>query len=142
MTTERFKPSGPKSRSMKSNTSRPRSPMSAITLTSAEVLRAIIPMRVLFPTPDPAKIPTLCPLPILSNPSIALTPILIGSSTLGRFKGLEGNRNVELYAILVGINDPSNGCPNPSRTFPSNSDPTCTLSGFPVPTTSQPGPMD
>ena len=50
-------PVGPKSRSMNSFTSRPRSPISAITLTSADVYRAIIPKVTLLPTPDPAKIP-------------------------------------------------------------------------------------
>ena len=40
---------------MKSRTSRPRSPTSAITFTSASVFRAIIPRSVLFPTPLPEK---------------------------------------------------------------------------------------
>src|SRR5665213_4564926 len=40
-TTERFRPASPRSRSRKSRTSFPRSPTSAITLTSAAVLRAI-----------------------------------------------------------------------------------------------------
>ncbi|MNC27428.1 hypothetical protein D3C75_756000 [compost metagenome] len=140
-TTERCSPSGPRSRSMKSSTSLPRSPIKAITFTSAEVLRAIMPIRVLLPTPDPAKIPTRWPLPIVSKPSIALTPILIGSCTLGRFSGLDGMLNVELCGIRAGMSEPSSGCPSPSRTLPSSSEPTCTLRGLPVPTTSQPGPM-
>src|SRR5665213_4598776 len=70
-TTERFRPASPRSRSRKSRTSFPRSPTSAITLTSAAVLRAIIPSTVDFPTPDPAKIPTRCPFPTVSSPSIA-----------------------------------------------------------------------
>ena len=56
-TTERFNPSSPRSFSINSRTSRPRSPMRPMTFTSAEVLRAIIPKSVLFPTPLPAKIP-------------------------------------------------------------------------------------
>ena len=52
------KPSGPRSFSMNSSTSRPRSPIRAMTLTSAAVFRAIIPSNVLLPTPEPAKMPT------------------------------------------------------------------------------------
>ena len=55
-------------------TSLPRSPISAITLISAFVFLANIPSKVLFPTPDPAKIPILCPLPTVIRPSTALTP--------------------------------------------------------------------
>ncbi|MNJ55014.1 hypothetical protein D3C77_504850 [compost metagenome] len=90
MTTERSSPSGPKSFSIKSSTSRPRSPTSAITLTSADVLRAIIPISVLLPTPEPANMPTRWPLPIVRRPSIALTPILIGVNTRGLFSGFIG----------------------------------------------------
>ncbi|MNP40256.1 hypothetical protein D3C76_1338840 [compost metagenome] len=95
MTTERARPSGPKSRSIKSNTSRPRSPISAITFTSAAVFRAIMPSKVLFPTPEPAKIPTRWPLPTVRSPSMARMPTLMGSSTLGRFNGLLGTLWVE-----------------------------------------------
>ena len=73
-TTERAIPSGPRSRSMNSRTSRPRSPISAITLISALVFRANIPINVLFPTPEPAKTPIRCPFPTVISPSTALTP--------------------------------------------------------------------
>ena len=53
ITTERFKPSGPKSSSMNSCTSRPRSPTRPITETSALVYRAIIDSSTDFPTPEP-----------------------------------------------------------------------------------------
>ena len=56
-TTERFIPSSPRSRSTNSRTSLPRSPISAMTLISALVFLANIPISVLFPTPEPAKIP-------------------------------------------------------------------------------------
>ncbi|MNW06237.1 hypothetical protein D3C71_2026070 [compost metagenome] len=72
---------------------------------------------------------------------MALTPILIGSCTRGRFNGLEGILKVELCGIRAGMSDPSSGWPNPSSTLPSSSEPTCTLNGLPVPTTSQPGPI-
>ena len=66
-TTERRSPSAPRLRSMNSSTSRPRSPISAITLTSARTLRAIMPSSVLLPTPLPEKMPTRWPLPIVSR---------------------------------------------------------------------------
>jgi len=56
--TDFLTPSGPKDSSMKSRTSRPRSPTRQVTTTSASVLRAIWPMSVDLPTPEPAKRPT------------------------------------------------------------------------------------
>ena len=60
--------------SINSLTSLPRSPIKAITLISAVVFFAIIARVVDFPTPEPAKIPTLCPFPIVFKPSIAFKP--------------------------------------------------------------------
>ena len=57
MTIERFIPSVPRISSINSLTSRPRSPIRAITFKSAEVFFAIMPRVVLLPTPEPAKIP-------------------------------------------------------------------------------------
>ena len=62
------RPSGPRSRSMNSRTSRPRSPSSAITLTSAVVCRAIMPSSTLLPTPLPAKMPMRWPRPEREQP--------------------------------------------------------------------------
>ena len=56
--TDFFRPSSPRTFSINSRTSRPLSPIRAITLTSDFVERAIIPIRTDFPTPDPAMIPT------------------------------------------------------------------------------------
>ena len=64
---------------MNSLTSLPRSPISAITFISAKVFLAIIPSKVDLPTPEPANIPILCPLPQVKNPSIAFTPSGSGS---------------------------------------------------------------
>ncbi len=86
--TERAKPASPRSPSINSRTSRPRSPIRAITLMSALVLRATIPNNVLLPTPLPAKIPTRCPLPKVNKPSIALTPTLSGFAIRWRCRGL------------------------------------------------------
>ena len=51
----------------------------AMTLMSARTWRAIIPRRLLLPTPLPPKIPTLCPRPQVMNPSMARMPQPIGS---------------------------------------------------------------
>jgi hypothetical protein len=48
--------------------------MSAITLTSAAVWRAIIPRSTDLPTPEPAMTPTRWPLPVVSMPLIARMP--------------------------------------------------------------------
>jgi hypothetical protein len=52
----------------------PRSPMRAMTLTSALVLLAIMPSRVDLPTPEPANMPMRWPLPRGRRPSSDLTP--------------------------------------------------------------------
>ncbi len=83
-TTERASPSGPRSSSMNSRTSRPRSPTRAITVTSASVPRAIIDSREDFPTPDPAKSPTRWPRPTLTSVSRARTPSGSGESIRSR----------------------------------------------------------
>src|SRR5437764_1168846 len=54
-------PSGPKSSSMNSLSSRPRSPTKAITVTSASVLRAIMAIKIDLPTPEPENMPMHCP---------------------------------------------------------------------------------
>ena len=70
----RFMPSSPRSFSTNSRISRPRSPTRAITLISAFTFLAIMPIKVDFPTPEPAKIPIRCPFPMVFKPSIALMP--------------------------------------------------------------------
>ena len=52
--------------------------MSAITFTSAELARAIVPSSVLLPTPEPPKIPILCPRPQVSRLSMARIPVASG----------------------------------------------------------------
>jgi len=74
-TTLRFNPSSPRSFSMNSRSSRPRSPTRVMTFTSADVLRATMPSRVDLPTPEPEKMPTRWPLPRVSRPSMARTPV-------------------------------------------------------------------
>ena len=87
-TTERCKPSGPIASSRNSPTSRPRSPTSASTVRSAEVPRVIMPISVLLPTPLPPKMPTRCPRPQVSKPSIARMPQPSGERIGERSSGI------------------------------------------------------
>ncbi|MPN57957.1 hypothetical protein SDC9_205653 [bioreactor metagenome] len=75
---------------MNSRTSLPLSPISAMTLISALASLAIIPKVVLFPTPEPAKIPILCPSPQVKKESIALTPVDSTSLILLLLRGSGG----------------------------------------------------
>ena len=59
---------------MNSRTSRPRSPTRQITLTSADVERAIMPSSDDLPTPEPAKMPSRWPRPQGTSASSARTP--------------------------------------------------------------------
>ena len=85
--TLRRMPSSPKSFCMNSRTSRPRSPTRAITLMSAFTFLAIMPIRVDLPTPEPAKMPIRCPLPMVIRLSMAFTPNSIRSRMGGRDMG-------------------------------------------------------
>ena len=75
---------------MNSLTSRPRSPMRAITLTSAAVWRAIMPRSVLFPTPEPEKMAIRWPFPIVSRALTAFTPTSRGCAILFLRHGVRG----------------------------------------------------
>ena len=86
-TTARRMPSGPISCSRKARTSRLRSPTKAITVISAELLRAIDPNRVLLPTPLPPKMPTRWPRPTGSRPSMARKPVSSGAVMCSRSSG-------------------------------------------------------
>ena len=70
--------------SMNSRTSRPRSPTSPTIVASKAPDVANMPRRVDFPTPDPAKMPSLCPSHIGVKRSIALTPVNTGFETIRR----------------------------------------------------------
>ena len=91
---------------MNSRTSRPRSPSSAMTLTSACAWRAIMPSSVLLPTPEPAKMPTRWPRPMVSRPSMARTPVSSGRSIASRSSGLggsaaSGTRSIDIHLALA-----------------------------------------
>ena len=136
--TERFNASSPKSLSIKSITSRPRSPINAITFTSAFVFLAIIPSNVDLPTPEPENIPNLCPHPTAKRESIALIPVTIllfmGFRLMGSGAFASKGYFIEEYREPFE----SFGCPNPSITRPKSSLLTSTFSISPDATTSSP----
>ena len=118
-----FKPASPKSCSMNSFNSLPRSPTSAKTLISASEFLANIPKSVDFPTPLPAKIPIRCPKPIGVNVSIALTEVSKALSITGRLKAsgiFEWKCSTQLH-----FNGPllSNGVPKGPITRPNRTSP-------------------
>ena len=137
-TTERARPSGPRSRSRNSRTSRPRSPTRARTETWASVPRAIIDSRLDFPTPEPAKRPSRWPRPQGMRVSMARTPRGRGRSTLARSKGCGAvpstvtvSRPAGPPVPLAGRGRSSIGWPSPSRTRPSSARPTEIVGGWP-----------
>lgn len=138
-TTDLRIPSSPKSLSMNSRTSLPRSPISAMTLISALVFLANIPINVDFPTPEPAKIPILCPLPTVIIPSTAFTPRGNTWSIIALDIGSGGAASTG-YATPV-IVSPSMGIPSPFTVLPKSFSLTVTVRGSPVFSTTQPRPM-
>ena len=109
---------------------------------SAFTFLAIIPIRVLLPTPEPAKMPILCPLPMVSMLSMALTPNSIRSRMGGRVRGL-------MYALpstqkgTPPVNGPfpSMGCPRALMTRPFRKGPIIRLRRRPVLRTKFPAEM-
>ena len=137
-TTDRFKPSGPRLSSTNSLTSRPRSPTSPTTTTSASVKRVIMPRSVLFPTPDPANRPILCPLPMVMRLLIARMPTSSGCAMLCRAMGLMLTPRSGTVEPVNGAK-PSSGLPAPSIIRPSRCSPTVTVSPSPSSVTLAPG---
>ena len=123
-TTDRSMPSSPRSRSTNSRTSRPRSPIRAITLTSAETSRAIMPRAVDLPTPAPEKMPSRCPRPQVSRPSMARMPSSRGSAMRARCSGGKASFHTGIARSGSTGGPPSMGRARPSTTRPSRSLPT------------------
>ena len=119
-------PSGPRLSSRNSRTSRPRSPTSAMTLTSLCAWRASMPSRVDLPPPAMANTPRRWPSPTVSRPSMARTPVTKGRSTGRRVSGLGGSDWNGRSAVLAGSGRPSSGSPKASSTRPSRPRPTGT----------------
>src|SRR6185437_6864581 len=138
MTTERARAS-PRSRSMNSSSSRPRSPTRQITFTAAVVARAIEPSRVDLPTPEPAKMPSRWPRPQGTSVSSARTPSSRRSLMRGRSIGDGGEPATTRGRQPVISPPPSIGRPSPSSTRPSRASPTGTRNGPPVGATTVPG---
>ena len=116
--------SPPRFFSINSGTSRPRSPISATTFIGASVFFTIMPMRVDLPTPEPAKIPSFCPLPQVSSPSIVFMPTLKGSFISPLFIASIGALMIGIYSVVSIAPLPSMGFINGSTTRPSKFGPT------------------
>jgi len=128
---ERFLPAAPSESSRNSPTSRPRSPTRPTTVTSAWVLRVIMPMRVLLPTPEPPKTPTRWPRPTVSSASMTRMPVPSGMrigtrSSGGRTAPASGSETGK-----AGSGPASIGAPSAFSTRPISAGPT-SISG-PVP---------
>ena len=124
-TTLRLSPSGPRSRSTNSRTSRPRSPISPTTITSAFACRAIMPSSTDLPTPGPAITPTRCPSPSVRQASrrpdaqhhgLVDAPALHGRAA-ARPRASPGR-------AAPSAGPPSSGCMRASTTRPSSASPT------------------
>src|SRR5579859_6914642 len=124
---------------MNSWTSRPRSPIKPMTLMSASQLRAIIPSSVLLPTPEPAKMPNRWPLPQVSIPSRARTPVASGVLIGCRPSGLGGASVMRAVREVWSGPLPSIGRARPSITRPRSSSPTGTAKPLPLGKTAVPG---
>jgi hypothetical protein len=109
---------------MKSFTSRPRSPIRAVTMTSADVYRDIMPSVTLLPTPEPEKMPMRCPRPHVSRASIARMPVESGWSIRGRSTALGGWQLKLTRPGSTGCGRLSMATPWASMTRPNNSSPT------------------
>jgi len=119
-TTLRASPSGPRSRSINSRTSRPRSPIRAKTLTSTDAWRAIIPIGTDFPTPLPAKTPSRCPRPAVIILSMDRIPVVMVSVVRRRDIASGGRPSIPIWGRPSKEGPPSRGRPSPSMTRPSS----------------------
>ena len=116
-----MRPSLARDSSRNARTSRPRSPTSASTVRSALVLRAIMPISVLLPTPLPPKIPMRWPRPQVRNASTARMPQPIGSriDRAPAAAGAGASSRLVIPTPIGGASE-SSGWPMPSMTRPSS----------------------
>ncbi len=124
MTTDRASPSAPSALRTKSPTSRPRSPMSPTTMTSASLCRQSMPSSVLLPTPVPAKRPMRWPRPSGRSASMARTWVSIAWWIGWRAKGLGGAALSGPRSRQTGFGLSSSGLPKASSTRPRSASPT------------------
>jgi len=127
--TERAMPFSPRISSTNSRTSRPRSPIRAITLISHCAPRASMPSKVLLPTPAGAKMPIRCPSARVVIASITRTPVTIGCSIMRRVIGFGGSAKIGRLSSASIAPRPSIGLPSASITRPSSPSPTGTDNG-------------
>ncbi|MNP36766.1 hypothetical protein D3C76_1301770 [compost metagenome] len=104
---------------MNSFTSRPRSPISPTTMTSALVNRVIIPSSTLLPTPVPANRPRRWPRPTVSSELIERMPTSIGSWIGSRASGLITGPSIGTQSSARIPPLLSSARPRPSSTRPS-----------------------
>ena len=123
-TTERARPSTPSASSRNSPTSRPRSPTSPTTVMSASVFRVIMPIKVLFPTPDPPKMPTRWPRPTVRSASRARMPVPNGTRIGARSNGERTRPSSGIGSETAGGPPSSIGSPSAFRTLPISAGPT------------------
>ena len=131
-TTERARPSGPRSSSMNWRTSRPRSPTRAMTVTAASLLRVIIDSSDDLPTPEPAKTPMRWPRPTGVNASRTRTPSGSRVVMRPRASGDGASTSTSPHAVTGGAGRPSSGAPVGSTTRPSRARPSGTRARVPA----------
>lgn len=132
-TMERESPSGPRSSSRNSRTSRPRSPTRARTATSHFVCRASIAISVDFPTPEPANRPRRCPSRHVVKAFITRTPRSRRGPRRARNVGSGGDARTGLGDTPRGrAPRPSIGRPSGSTTRPIHPSLTARLWPWPV----------
>ena len=95
--------------------------MSATTFIGALEFLTIIPIRVDFPTPLPAKIPSFCPTPQVKSASMVLTPTGKTSSISPLFMASIGARIIGIYLLTSIAPLPSFGRIKGSTTLPKSS---------------------
>ena len=128
-TTERVRPSTPSESSRNSPTSRPRSPTRPTTVTSASVLRVIMPINVLLPTPDPPKMPTRWPRPTVNMASSTRMPVPSGVRMGARSSGERTAPSRGRSTETAGGRPASIGAPSAFSTLPISAGPT-SISGL------------
>ena len=106
--------------------SRPLSPISPTTITSASALRVIIFNKTDLPTPEPAIIPILWPRPIEVRALMLLIPTSKICFISPRSNGLTLVPLIGMKCVVSIGPSPSKGAPNPSITRPKSFGPTLT----------------
>ena len=113
------RPFSPNTSSTKWRTSRPLSPIIAMTTISALIRVANSPIRLDLPTPDPANRPILCPLTKGSMVSNTMCPVCKRPPIALRCAAGGGDVRKGRGTLPRGSGFPSNGCPSGSTIRPT-----------------------